>query len=262
MTRIDMTASELRALLAPVIPHASTDADEPHLAVVRIECAEKRLYAIATDRYTLAAERHRLPENLRLWDIPAPVHVDLVSAKAALTLFKPSKDWDPTLKITIDTAPVPVEVAGEPRTIDHLALTIEAPDGTRVAFHDKRDPSNDPLGGWRKTLAGMWHREPAKTAPALSLSAMHLPKWGAAVRKGERLTMFTGEKEGSPVLVLVEDHFAGVWVQVRYLDTPGQVLAESPWRGELDDLTAALAELAGIGATATRNGEPLTDTTP
>jgi hypothetical protein len=259
MTRIDMTASELRALIAPVIPHASTDADEPHLSVIRIECAEKRVYAIATDRYTLAAERHRLPETLRLWGIPAPVHVDLLSAKTALALFKPTKDWDPVLKITIDKAAVPVDVAGERRTVDHLALTIEAPDGTRVAFHDKRDPSQDPLGGWRKTLAGMWARKQAKTAPALSLSAMHLPKWGGAVRKGERLVMLTGEKEGSPVLVLVEDHFAGVWMQVSYLHTPQQMLAESPWRDELHDLAAALAEsLAAMGDTATRNGEPLT----
>lgn len=235
MTRIDMTASELRALLAPVIPHASTDTDEPHLSVVRIECAERRVYAIATDRYTLAAERHRLPDTLRLWDIPAPVHIDLPSVKAALALFKPAKDWDPALKITIGTVPVPVEVAGEARSVNHLALTIEAPDGTRVAFHDKRDPTQDPLASWRKTLTGMWERKTAKTAPALSLSAMHLPKWGSAVRKGERLTMFTGEKEGSPVLVLVEDHFAGVWVQVRYLETPAEVLEASPWRDELHD---------------------------
>ena len=122
-------------------------------------------------------------------------------------------------------------------------------------FHDKRDPSQDPLGGWRRTLTQMWTRKQAKTAPALSLSAMHLPKWGNAVRKGERLVMFTGEKEGSPVLVLVEDHFAGVWMQVSYLETPAEMLAASPWRDELDYTTSLLADAAGLGAvTVERNG--------
>jgi len=78
----------------------------------------------------------------------------------------------------------------------------------------------------------MWAR-PLANSPTLSLSAIHLAKWGKSVRKGERLTIYSG-RDGAPLLILVEDHFAGMWVQVRYLDGPEKILAESPWLAELD----------------------------
>src|SRR5260221_11157121 len=121
MTRIDLSTREWHELIKPVIPHALKDADYPQLEVVRIEAAERAVYAIATDRYTLGAERHELPE--RLWEIPAPVHMRLAEASASLKLFPYSKDFDPPLRLTIDKAPVPVAVAGHQTAIDHLALT-------------------------------------------------------------------------------------------------------------------------------------------
>ena len=58
MPRVDLTTSELHALLAPVLPHASTDTDQPELGVVRLEARAGVLSAVATDRTTLAATRH------------------------------------------------------------------------------------------------------------------------------------------------------------------------------------------------------------
>ena len=63
MTRIDMTTREWHELIRPVISHAIADKDFPWLDVVRLELGESALYAVATDRYTLAAER---------WPPPAP----------------------------------------------------------------------------------------------------------------------------------------------------------------------------------------------
>ncbi len=227
-----MTTREWHSLIGPVLPHALNDKEEPHLSVVRIEPAERVIYAVATDRYTMAAERFLLPDSARLYDAPGPVHIRSADAAVSLKLFAYSKDEDPRLRVTIDRAPVPVSVGGGQAVISHMAMTLESDDGTRLVLHDQRDPSADPLGTWREKLARMWAR-PLANSPTLSLSAIHLAKWGKSVRKGERLTIYSG-KDGAPLLILVEDHFAGMWVQVRYLDGPEKILAESPWLGELD----------------------------
>jgi hypothetical protein len=68
------------------------------------------------------------------------------------------------------------------------------------------------------------------------VNAVQLGRWGAAVRKGERLAIFTGAKENEMILVLVEAHFCGVWQPASYLEGPDKMLAESPWRNELPDV--------------------------
>jgi hypothetical protein len=270
LARIDLTARELHGLLGPVLPHASTDKDTPAHCVIRLDPGRDVLYAVATDRYTLAAERMRLHDHPDLWDWGNPVHIRAADATAALKLFTVDKDEDKKLKLTVDKAPVPIRVAGMPHVIHHLAVTIESDDGTRLVLHDVRDPSNDPLAGWRRTLHGLWSR-PLATLPALSLSAIHLAKWGKSVRKGERLAIYSGD-DAAPLLILVEDHFAGVWVQVRYLDGPDKVLADSPWlpelaaaSGQLDlrtatgvirDAVAGAARAAGREVTLDDDGNP------
>lgn len=236
MPRIDLSSREWHELIRPVLPHALNDAEFPQLAVVRIEAAEHAVYAVATDRYTLGAERHPLTAGYRLWDIPQPAHVRLAEAATSLKLFPYSKDYDPPLRLTIAKMPVPIAVAGRQTTIDHLAVTIEADDGTRLVMHDKRDPSNDPLASWRKHLATAVTRALPAAAPSLMLNATQLGRWGAAVRKGERLAVFTGAKGDEMLLVLVESHFCGVWQPVSYLDGPEKMLAESAWRDELAEV--------------------------
>jgi hypothetical protein len=140
---------------------------------------------------------------------------------------------------------IPIEAAGIPRDVPRLAITLEAPDGTRLVLHDHRDPSQDPLAGWRSTLRHAMGREltAASASLALSLNAAHLPKWAKAVRGGERLAMFSGAKDGAPLLILVEDHFAGIWPQVSYLEGPEKMLGSSPWRDELDDTAPRLERM-------------------
>ncbi len=234
-----MMTSEWHRLIGPVLPHALNDKEEPHLSVVRIEPGSHVVCAVATDRYTMAAERWKLPAGERLHDAPAPVHIRSADAAVSLKLFPHSKDEDPRLKVTIDQVPVPVRVAGNPAVISHQAMTIESEDGTRLLLHDHRDPSQDPLAKWRERLAKMWAR-PLAATPALSLDAAYLARWGKSVRKGERLTVYTGA-DGAPLLVLVEDHFAGMWMQVRYLDGPEKILADSPWVTELGPVPSELA---------------------
>jgi hypothetical protein len=247
VTRIDLTTREWHELIKPVLPHVGTDPETPELAAVRIECADRALYAVATDRRTVAAERHALDGTARLGPyVPRPVHVRASDAKSSLALFPFSKDADPPLQLTIDKVPFPVRVAGRPDSIDRLAVTLEAVDGTRLVLHDHRDSSNDPIASWRQHLASALNREQAFAAPALNFHAVHLARWAAACRKGERLAFFTGRKGDEAVLVAVESHFLGAWMPVSYLESPADMLAASPWRDELAEVPW-LAAASGLG---------------
>lgn len=231
MTRIDMTAREWHELIKPVISHAGTDKDFPDLAVVRLELAEHAVYAVATDRYTIAAERS-VPGGYDA-RIEQPVHISARDAAASLKLFEHSKDEDPLLRITVDSAAIPISVVGQPRSISRLAVTIQADDGTRLVLHDVRDPSRDPLAGWRKAIGTALRRPPGRALEGMDLIAWQLARWASAARKGERLTVYTGPDPGDPLLVTVEKHFAGLWVIQQYLDGPAKTLAALPWQHEI-----------------------------
>ena len=158
---------------------------------------------------------------------------------ASLRLFTHSKDEDPLLTVIIDTAAIPVQVVGESRSLDRLAVTVQqVGDGTRLMLHDERDPSRDPLASWRKMIRAAMVRPAGRALDGLDLSAGLLARWTSAARKGERLTFYTGPEPGDPLLVTVEKHFAGVWAIPQYLDAPGKTLTELPWREELDPLEA------------------------
>lgn len=229
-----MTTREWHELVKPVLPHTAKDADLPELSQVRIETTRNSVLAIATDRYTIGAERHALTETVH--DIPPPIAIHAADAAATLKLFAYSRDDDPPLRVTIDRATVPIAIAGTPASVDCQALTLEDPSGCRVVLRDCLDVNRNPLATWRKHLRDTLRRQLTIAPPAISLAADKLARWGAAVRKGERLAFYTGDKDTSLILVLVEDHFAGLWVPVAYLDGPDKMLAESPWNYELHEI--------------------------
>ncbi len=228
-----MSTREWHELVKPVLPHVGTDKDFPELAVVRLEVAYSAVYAAATDRSTLAAERWPLPPVDRGM-APQVVHLSASEAKASLNLFTFSKDNDPPLTVTIDQGLYPVRVAGEAASVPRLAVTVQqAGDGTRLVLHDERDPSKDPLAGWRKRLRQAMLRKTGKPIEGLDLQPFSLTRWASAAGKGERLTLFTGPEPGDPLLVTVEDHFAGLAMVPQYLDGPAKKLADLPWHDEL-----------------------------
>lgn len=230
--RLDILTSDWHRLLKPVLPHASSDKELPEVCIVRIEAAEHALYAVATDRTTLGAERHSLAGT---GEVTQPVHIDAKEAAATLKLFTATKDHDPPLHVTIDTVTVPVQVAGQSRSVRSMGVTLHRDDGTRLAMHDRRDPSRDPLAGWRKGIRQALHRERGRALDGLDLAGYALARWGHAVRGGERLTFYTGPEPGDPLLVTVEDHFAGIWAIPQYLDAPSRSLADLAWAAELVD---------------------------
>lgn len=233
--RLDMATSEWHQLVKPVLPHITRDTDVPELSQVRIQVGGSSLYAVATDRYTLGAERRPLDRADRHQPQP-PVHVRDSDIAASLKLFARTKDDDPPLSVAIDTVSIPVEVMGETGRYSGLAVTLTSAAGARLVMHDRRIPGRDPLDGWQRRLSAAIGRAQPATLPGIDLNPGHLSRWAAAVRAGERLTLWTGPKRGNAILVTVEGHFAGLWAPMVWgADAPGPPEpAGLPWLAELD----------------------------
>jgi Ftsk gamma domain len=246
VTRIDMTTREWHELIRPVLPHASTDAEVPEINVVRIEGHGKIVYAVATDRYTLAATRHVLDAACDDFI----VSINRADAKSMLALFSHGKDHDPELRITIGSVAGPM-IGGQ--QYNALGLTIESSEGTRLVLHD----CGGALSGWRKQLAQVMYRDLGPAASRLLLMPGQLGRWSAASKKGERLTVIAGPDAGAPILVLAEDHFAGVWMPANHIDGESDdILHASPWRAELAEYKEPQAAAAGKPASVVLAGTP------
>lgn len=95
-----LAASQLHALLSPVLPFADKGDTLPILEAVQVRSSGEYLYATATDRYRLGVQRVKV-DNL-------PEGLDFVLSRATvrgiLALHKPSRrDGDPELTITVFT---------------------------------------------------------------------------------------------------------------------------------------------------------------
>jgi hypothetical protein len=124
-------------------------------------------------------------------------------------------------------------------------MTIESEDGTRLVLHDQRKPDHDPHVSWRRHIRSAVQRAIPLSAPALTINATQLARWGAAVATGERLSIFTGAKGDEMILVLVEDHFAGLWQPQNLIEGADLMLEDSPWTDELGSLVD-LQTAAGV----------------
>jgi hypothetical protein len=228
VTRIDLTTSELHGLIAPVMPHTATTND-PDLSCINIEVRDNVLHAVASDRFTLAATRHPL-------DDPADdlnLLIDRADAAAMLKLFTFTKDEDPPLTLIIDKFPVPV---GGGATLDSLGLRVDAEDGTRLVLHDRTAIGKQwPMAAWRTHIGKAIHRPHAPANPALLLTPAFMPRWAKAAGKGERIMAFVGPEPTSAILVVVEDHFIGLWLPCSHLDSDkgAGLLHGNPWLDEL-----------------------------
>lgn len=227
--RIDMTSREWAELVRPVLPHALKDPEMPQLGHVRIELGTRSLYAIASDRYTMGIERHVLAGADQHQAQPG-VHLDHADVTASLKMFTYSRDSGPPLSVTIDTIPYKTDVIGGDGSWSSLGITLES-DSARIVMHDRRMGDRDQLSGWREALSGVLRREQAALLDGIALSAPYLARWKDAVRAGEVARFYTGPRPGSPLLVTVERHFAGLWMPAAGIDA--QSVAGLPWLGEL-----------------------------
>jgi hypothetical protein len=255
--RLDLLTSELHRLVKPVLPHAAP-ANDPSLSLqaVRLELGPQALYAVATDRYTLAAERFVLPRDSRHGDWP-PVHIDRGEMAAVLKMLPCGKDFDPELRITVDRSAL---IVSPGHTVDSWAVMIERPDdGTRLTLRDRRDPSLvDALANWRVPLRQALTRPKGRALDALDIQGHMLARWKDAARGAERLRVWTGPKPGDTILIAVERHFLGVMVTDTMLPDPGRDRDQLPWAAELlpgIDLRTA----SGVLKVDTESGEVIED---
>ena len=230
--RLDLSTSDWHKLLKPVLPHAATGKlaeSQPHLGRVRLELrAPRTLYAAATDRYTLAVERHQVSGDIH--DPWPPVEIELSELKASLTLFAYDKDADPELQVDVDKAPIPL---GNGTSVMSWAVTVHRPDdGMRLRLRDRRNPDRD-LGDWRTAVLTAMTRPRGRMLNGLDIPAQYLARWQHAARGAEQLRIWTGPKPGDPLLFTVEQHFAGIMAAHQQLDDPSRERASLPWAAEL-----------------------------
>jgi hypothetical protein len=221
MSVIELTTSELHGLLIPVLPHASTDKTLPELGVVRFEVRDGVLYAVTSDRYTMAATRHRLQESTADTEIA----IGAEDAAALLKVFKYTQKEDPRLTLTVGK--VEGETVLDPA--DRPALTVTAKDGNTLVLNGRRE--DRPLASWRTYIAKAIHREQQPVNPNLALTLTQMSRWLKATRNGAWLTFSIGAGKRDTVLVRAGDHFVGIWAPItwqREFD-----LADSPWCKEV-----------------------------
>jgi hypothetical protein len=237
--RLDLFTSDWHHLIKPVLPHTSRDKESPHLQRVRLELGPHALYAVATDRYTIAAERYVVKPAEQYGDWP-PVEIEAVEIKATLGLLKFDKDYDPPMQVTVDRAPIPLERGG---SVMSQAVTIFRPDdGLRLVLRDRHTPDRGIGGSWRKALHGALTRGAGRPLDGLVLPASQLARWKEATRGGEQLQVWTGPEKGDPILITVEKHFAGVWAARQQLDDPDRERSALPWTSELKPAEGTIAE--------------------
>lgn len=220
MTSINLTTRALHDLLTPVLPHTGDSKDLPALATIRLEVRDNTLYAVATDRYTMAATRHPLPETTP----DTTIAISRADADAMLKLFKHAKNDDPKLQLTIGN--VEAETVLDPT--DRPALTVTAEDGKTLVLHGRQDA----LATWRDIVAKLVHRKSKTASPGLALTAKYLPRWTKAIHNGGQMEVFLGANSADPVVLRAGDHFIGVWAACSRRDEGG-LLADSVWGKEL-----------------------------
>ncbi|WP_375127571.1 hypothetical protein [Nonomuraea sp. GTA35] len=190
------------------------------MGVIRVEVRDGILYAIATDRYTMAATRHRLQESTADTEIA----IGVADAAALMKVFKYTQKDDPWL--TLAVGKVEAETVLDPA--DRPALTVTAKDGNTLVLNGREAL---PLASWRTYIGKAIHREQQPVNPNLALTLTLMSRWLKATRNGAWLTFSIGAGKRDTVLVRAGDHFIGIWAPItwrREFD-----LTDSPWCKEL-----------------------------
>lgn len=213
MTAITLTATQLRDLLTPVIPHASKDETLPTLRAVHIRTAGKYVTAIATDRYRIGFQRVALdPEPEAGFDAV----LSAVAIKRLLALFRPSRSHNPAVRLTIDGARITAAAAS---TLDdgeqpNMWFLGDGLAGASLTFQlvDGDYPKVDRL--IRDALNSK--AEDAAMAPSFN------PEFLADFRIGQPKHIPMQISATGPVkkpwLIRIGDDFIGLLVPVRYAD--------------------------------------------
>ncbi|CAB4727842.1 MAG: hypothetical protein F2667_12565 [Actinobacteria bacterium] len=98
--KLTLRYSELRKLLAPVIPHASTDDNLPVLCTIPVAVCGDYVVAQATNRFTAAFQR--IVPATGIPKAGFETRIRRADATRALTLLRPSRGSDPEIVWSVD----------------------------------------------------------------------------------------------------------------------------------------------------------------
>jgi hypothetical protein len=197
MSTITITARELTALVASVIPHASKDETLPLLCSVFVRSSGPWVTALTTDRYRMAFQRIR-PTEAPGDGFAAIIPLGVLARIRAT--FKAGRNMDPVITLTVD---------GEKLTV----TTTGALDGMVGASFEFR--LHDPASAWPnvdRLLTGALDAE-VPTGPTRMLVN---PSFLADFRLGQsrydsmRVTPTGGDRK--PWLIRIGEDFIGLIV--------------------------------------------------
>lgn len=206
MHTLTITAKDFTQLVRPVIPHAERSETFPLLASVYLTTINKRLHAVATDRFTIGIQRApqevTAPKNLA-------AAIPIRAIRQILATFKPSRNVNP--EITFEFTDTEVRVSTE-------GLDSGVFGGSTAAFTFHLAQGDYP------PVARLFHFDevPAdQMAHTIMLNPSYMAKFAQALIHGEPMIMHPARK-GKPLMVTVGIDFIGLIVPMRFAegDTP------------------------------------------
>lgn len=225
MTAITLTATQLRDLVTPVIPHASKDQTLPVLTALRIRSAGKYVTAIATDRYRIGFQRIE-PTQAPAAGFDAAVPVPVL--KRVMAMFRPTRWHNPVLELAVDAERLRVSLTDTMTDQQQTSGTgdVDGLAGASLTFTLRTDfpyPNIDRL--IREALEGV----PDEAA----MAAVFNPEFLADFRLGQprhepmRITATGGPAR--PWLIRIGDDFIGLLVPVRFTSDQGAPGDTTSW---------------------------------
>lgn len=217
-----LKASQLRTLLAPVIPHAGRDETLPLLTGVLIQTAGGYVTAVATDRYSIGMQRVK-PADAPPAGLSALIRAR--SARVLLAVFKPSRHVDPDVRLTFGKDSLSVSSAGEMPGLGDMvpSMVVGLIEGEYPALGRLLAP----------VIAGT-----GEMPSGVALNAEYLKRLAVAQEHAHAQPMrlvFTHPQK--PVGVLIGDDFIGAVQPAR---PTGDARESTPW----DDLLITQAKEA------------------
>lgn len=228
--KVCLSFSELRKLLAPVLPHASSDDMLPVLNRVAIAVSGAYLVAQATDRFTAALQRVAVAETP---DTRFRVLLEASDARRMLHLLRPLKGSDPTVTIEVDDVGgvhVSASDAGLALGFRGIDVSFSAPVLSDSSFPD---------------LSTLLPKDFDEHVGEMSFDLAMLTKFKAAVDEAHRgqpagdagsrriCSIHTPSTPGKPLVVTAGPDFVGLVMPRRPLDSGHAFVPEvvDSWRG-------------------------------
>lgn len=153
---VSVPAAKLRDMLAAVIPHAAAEDPLPALEAVRFEVREGALLLVATDRYSVAVARCRIPLDQ---EAPEP------DADALLLL----EDADDLARM-LERASDPAELV-----FGDISLSVDAGNASATYGLAPADLADYP--DWRPLLSAAIAGDPVQLEETRGINPVHLAKF-------------------------------------------------------------------------------------